>query len=124
MNSFKLNIKNDGNPGVPEYYIKLKVDGDEFLKQIDEDFNVVFFEELVESGQDSGKFLIFTCSCGSVDFGGCDYVKVSHESDKIIWDFNYEKAFHFEFNIDSYKKEIEKDDRGIIIEPINVIERQ
>lgn len=126
MNAFELSIKNDGNPGVPEYYLLLKIDGEEFLKEIDEDFNVVYFNDLKESSKGPGQFLIFTCSCGIADCGGWDYVTVRHENGKVIWDFQYEQDFHFEFASDQYAEEIAKitdevADKALVLEPVHAI---
>ena len=127
MNSFELDIKDNRNPVNPEYYLHLKIDGDDFLKQIDEEFNAVVFKALQKSTVHSGQYLIFTCWCGVADCGGWDYVKVTHESEKITWDFYYEQNFHFEFPIDHYKAEIariefERGNRELTLEPNNVIE--
>ncbi|MFT5819106.1 MAG: hypothetical protein ACI8ZM_000328 [Crocinitomix sp.] len=125
MNSFELAIKDDGHPGKSEYYLNLKIDGEEFLKKIDEDFNVVFFGALKKSVEQSGQYLIFTCSCGIADCGGWDYVKVIHQTGKITWDFSYGQEFHFEFPIDHYRGEIariEIENRELTLEPLNVIE--
>ncbi|WP_271766708.1 hypothetical protein [Aquimarina algiphila] len=109
MNKLKLNIVDKGNSlEEPEYYLDLIIDGEIFLKEIDEDFNVVYFDALKKSLNKGGLYLIFTCSCGVADCGGWDYIKVEHNSSKIIWDFNYEKNYHFEFNLENYKSEIEK----------------
>jgi len=116
-NKFKLDIVNKNK----EFNLRIKVDNIDFLSEIDVD-NVLFFEELIKSSESSGKYLLFTCSCGVADCSGWDYIKIMHNSENIIWDFEHENLFHFEFNKEEYNSEInrikkELKAKKIILEP-------
>ncbi len=123
MNVLELDIKNIEN----EYWLELSIDSTEFLKNIDPESNAVSFEELVNSLNGNGEYLIFTCSCGVADCGGWQEVKVSHHDQKIKWEFEYaQQHYMFEFVNSFYKGEIERmrfeiDRKGIQLEPKFII---
>lgn len=85
----------------------LKIDGLRILNQID-DLGSVYFNELLASTKKSGFYLIFTCSCGVADCGAWEKIKVSHQHNTILWDFEYNGLHHFEFEKDFYCGEINR----------------
>jgi len=105
MNTIELDIKKDGG----EYCLKLIIDSNEFLNNIDVDLNAIVLDELNESLKGDGAYLIFTCSCGVADCGGWDKVQVKYEEDSVKWKFAYnERKYEFEFEHMFYKGEIER----------------
>ncbi len=126
MNTIKLDIQQNTKDN--KYYVRLKIDGNEFLEPIDKELDVIFFQALRDSICKSDKYLIFTCWCGVADCGGWDYVNITHQLKNIVWDFIYnEKPFHFEFSLEQYKKEIQKIEsqmvnETLVLEPKFIIE--
>lgn len=104
MNILGLNIQEVISLGKRKYWLILKIDGKPFLDKS----NTTVFNELENSLNKNGDFLIFTCSCGIADCGGWEKVKVDHIDEKVIWTFKHNFDFTFEFDLISYKSEIEK----------------
>lgn len=128
MNLLELEIKEDIESSLNDFWLKLNIDGSEFLDRFDTSINAVFFEELVNSLQGNGAYLIFTCSCGIADCGGWDKIDVKHVEDKVLWKFDYaNQHFQFEFDQLYYKGEIERMQfelnlQKTVLEPKYVIE--
>lgn len=109
MNLLELDTKEEISSNKKEFWLNLKIDGEEFLKRIDSNLNAAIFEELENSLIGDNNYLIFTCSCGVADCGGWNKINVKHENQKIIWKFDYnDQKYFFEFNTLFYKDEIER----------------
>lgn len=107
MNILELDIKEEFNGEEKEFWLNLKIDGEEFLKRIDNDLNAAVFEELENSIKGDEDYLIFTCSCGIADCGGWEKVNVRHHDGKTIWFFEYKNVkYSFEFDTQFYQGEI------------------
>ena len=107
MNILELDIKEEFNGEEKEFWLNLKIDGEEFLKRIDNDLNAAVFEELENSLKGDEDYLIFTCSCGIADCGGWEKVNVKHQDGKTIWFFEYKNVkYSFEFDTQFYQGEI------------------
>lgn len=99
MNTIELEIKEEEEG---EFWLKLFVDSKRVLSG-----EAIVLEELVESKKDTGKYLIFTCTCGVADCGGWDKVHVKHMDESINWNFKYrEILYSYEFTKTYYKGEI------------------
>ncbi|RXR22625.1 hypothetical protein [Flavobacterium stagni] len=109
MNSLELDIKEELNGNEIEFWLNLKIDGEEFLKRIDKDLNAAIFEELENSLKGDNEYLIFTCECGVADCGGWKKTKVKHLEGKTTWIFDYNDVkYNFEFDAQLYKNEIDR----------------
>lgn len=87
----------------------LSIDETEFRKIICDKSSSAFFEELFDSLEQTGDYLIFTCSCGIADCSGWSKVKVIHLDDKISWSFNYDNYnYKYIFLKSNYVSEIQK----------------
>ena len=109
MNLLELGIKEELNGNEKEFWLNLKIDGEEFLKRIDSDLNAAIFEELENSLNGDNEYLIFTCACGIADCGGWKKTYVKHLLEKTTWTFEYNDVkYNFEFDPQFYKGEIER----------------
>lgn len=105
MNILILDIKKENPFEKMEFWLDLKIDGKKFL----DNSNAAVFDELENSLNGNGEFLIFTCNCGIADCAGWKKITVKHEIGKVIWSFKYgNENFIFEFDFASYRNEIEK----------------
>jgi len=109
MNILELDTKVELNGTEKEFWLNLKIDGEEFLKRIDSDLNAAIFDELENSLNGDNHYLIFTCACGIADCGGWEKTHVKHLMGKTIWTFEYcDEKYNFEFDSQFYKGEIER----------------
>jgi hypothetical protein len=109
MNSIELDIKEKFEINERELWLNVKIDGEEFLRRIDNNLNAAIFEEIENSLTGNGEYLIFTCSCGVADCGGWKKVKIVHLQSKITWTFDYDDfQYYFEFDTQNYNSEIVK----------------
>lgn len=109
MNLLELDIKEKHIGKNKEYWLNLKIDGDEFLNRINSNLNIAVFDELERSLIEDNAYLIFTCSCGIADCGGWKKVQVNHIDKKIIWKFRYGVSdYFFEFDALFYIGEVER----------------
>ncbi|MCA6423652.1 MAG: hypothetical protein IM568_12690 [Flavobacterium sp.] len=104
MNILKLDVKKEKTFEKEEMWLDLKIDEKKFL----DNSSAAVFEELENSLDGNGEFLIFTCNCGVADCAGWKKVIVKHETGNVIWTFEYGSKYLFEFDFKSYRNEIEK----------------
>jgi len=88
MNILELAIEKD-KVEKNHVHILMYIDNGYFLSILGEEVNSVFFEELLASTQETGDYLIFTCSCGVTDCGGWERINVTHDEIAIKWNLLY-----------------------------------
>jgi hypothetical protein len=109
-------------------FLKLKVDGINLITRNKDRKGIIVWDELKKTLTKSGQFLILTCICGVADDAGFDFVDIKRNEHSVSWRFNDESKLNLEFRKKEYdqellrlKKEINKLDTKIKLEPINLI---
>ena len=109
-------------------FIRLIVDGNNLITQTKDRKGIIVWDELKKTTNESGRFLILTCLCGIADDAGFDLVDVERKENSVLWRFNDESNWNWEFPKDEYdqeisrlEKEVNKLDINIPLEPDTVI---
>ncbi|CAM4085032.1 hypothetical protein COSO111634_32865 [Corallococcus soli] len=98
----------EGIPFTECAFVRIAVDGEPLHDRPRFRDALVVFEELEKSAEASGRYLIFTCSCGIAEDGGWEGVEVEVSTSTITWRLEAEgESFHFVFERDLYVSEIE-----------------
>ncbi|WP_313284462.1 hypothetical protein [Delftia tsuruhatensis] len=122
-----LSLEKDGIIFSNVSIVRIMIDG-EYIDEIDDFSNsLIYFEEMKNSRNGSGNYLIFTCACGIAEDGGWEGVVVNRFNRIVEWSISvgvnvYNYLFD-EIQYDSEIIKIEKSLRGISLplEPVNVI---
>jgi hypothetical protein len=109
-------------------FVRIKIDGVDFLSKPEFEGSSVCFAELERSLIASGRYLVFTCVCGIAADAGWSEIDVVHESAAVRWSFHRGEDFHLVFALGQYRETIEacRDaitalDVGISLEPKHVV---
>lgn len=87
--------------------IKVMIDGYELDERDYFRDSLVYFDELKNSIQKSGRYLIFTCGCGIADDGGWEGVDVEITDSLVKWSIEVgDSTEHFTFCKKEYEQEI------------------
>lgn len=122
-----LSLEKDGIIFSNVSIVRIMIDG-EYIDEIDDFSNsLIYFEEMKNSRNGSGNYLIFTCACGIAEDGGWEGVVVNRFNRIVEWSISvgvnvYSYLFD-EIQYDSEIIKIENSLRGISLplEPVNVI---
>lgn len=109
--------------------VNINIDNLSLFKSDEFEGSLLVFEELENSIEKSGDFLIFTSISGIADAGGWQYIDVKHNNSDVLWNFKRnDENFVFIFDKILYKQEISKIktellklDKKITLEPSYVI---
>lgn len=66
-------------------FIGIQIDGVNLLEESFYEGGLPVFEELANTLNGDGNYLIFTCACGVADDGGWNTVEVSHQGGLVGW---------------------------------------
>ncbi|MCY1045336.1 hypothetical protein OV208_28730 [Corallococcus sp. bb12-1] len=98
----------EGMPFTECAFVRIAIDGEALHDRPRFSDAWVVFEELEKSAVASGRYLIFTCSCGIAEDGGWEGVEVEVGTSTITWRLEAEgEPFHFVFERGLYVSEIE-----------------
>jgi hypothetical protein len=87
--------------------VKMLIDGDDVFECPGFEDAMVFYPELLASIEGSGKYLIFTCSCGIAEDGGWEGVVVRHVGQIVSWSFDVGgRRVDYSFDAENYRNEI------------------
>ncbi|MCW7494829.1 hypothetical protein ND861_19365 [Leptospira sp. 2 VSF19] len=69
--------------------------------------SVIVLNQLVQSTNNSGKYLIFTCACGIADDSGWELVNVTKTEDSLFWKFTRNnRQYSYKFELSEYIDQI------------------
>lgn len=119
----------EGIPFSSICYVKLFVDGCDVISEDTFEGSFIYFKELKDSVEKSGKYLIFTSVSGIADDAGWDYVTVTHKEDTVEWSFERDNSSLFylfdsseyQNQISTLEDKIQSLQRRLILEPSHVI---
>ncbi|MBA3682066.1 MAG: hypothetical protein H0W73_13040 [Bacteroidetes bacterium] len=90
-------------------FINPIVDGKSLFESEDFADSFMFYEELIKSSKDSGKYLLFTCACGVADDGGWNGVNVEKNDAGVNWEIDRNThIIKFTFDGNQFESELKK----------------
>jgi len=112
------------------YFLECLINGASVFNESFFGNSLAVFEEILQSGSTSGKFLLFTCACGIADDGGWNLSLVDHDELSVHWKVRrgtYSR--NYIFSKVCYLKEIQRlrlqadgiEFLGGIIEPVTIV---
>ena len=110
--------------------VEAKINGLKILGETFYEDGLIVFDELENSIEGGGDFLVFTCACGVADDGGWGMTSVQHKEDRVEWivrrgvdekKYSFEKQ-RYQNSIEQLKREAEHHQKkGLKLEPVNPI---
>ncbi|WNG39965.1 hypothetical protein F0U61_44505 [Archangium violaceum] len=89
-------------------FVKVVIDGQELEEMDAFRDSLVYFDELARSAESSGRYLIFTCTCGIAEDGGWEGVNVDVTESTVSWELEVgAERLRFTFDHREYVSEIE-----------------